>query len=121
MVSKRDTYLLIAILAWVICAGVAYIFALRTIDASFVDGRFFPVYGGSFYHASRILDVFQGSMENFHFDSNAYAPEGTWVTWPWLYDKTMAALVHVAFLVTGNDEQEYLLFNRIAKISGACP
>ena len=57
--------MVIAILAWAISAGVAYIFALRTIDASFVDGRFFPVYGDSFYHARRILDVFQGSMEYF--------------------------------------------------------
>ncbi|MFC1680177.1 hypothetical protein ACFL1S_00060 [Pseudomonadota bacterium] len=96
---------------WLVCGTVAYLVVFRTIDASMFDGRYYPVYGDSFYHARRILDVYHGAVENFHFDPRINAPDGMWVSWPWLYDTAMAYLLKAASSVPVQQSIEFILFS----------
>jgi len=100
-----------AIIIWLVCGTVGYLVVFQTISASLFEGRYYPVYGDSFYHASRIFDVYRGAIENFHFDPNLNAPEGIWVSWPWLYDTAMAYLVKTWHFLRPEQDIEYFLFS----------
>ena len=99
-----------AIVVWILGGTLAYMLALPSLNASYIDGMYFPVGMDSFYHARRIFDVYNGSLSNFQFDSLIYAPEGTWITWPWLYDTLMAYAAKAAVMIGAHNEK-YVVFS----------
>ncbi len=79
----------VLIILYILVATVACFMALQWLPASLVEGQYIPVGPDSFYHARRILDVI-GGMEFYQFDQTIHAPEGSLLTWPWVYDWLMA-------------------------------
>ena len=89
--SRQGALLLI----WVVASILAAIFALEMTHATYLDGVWHPVGNDSFYHARRILDAVDSPRGFYQFDDMIHAPEGSWLTWPWAYDWTIAKLVQV--------------------------
>lgn len=48
--------------------------------------RWFPLEQDSFFHARRILDAAKDLGAFYEFDPKIQAPEGAWLSYPWLYD-----------------------------------
>jgi asparagine N-glycosylation enzyme membrane subunit Stt3 len=84
--SRQAQYLII----WVIGSLIAALLALQLTSAAYVDGVWLPVGNDSFYHARRILDAAQLPGGLYQFDPSIHVPEGSWLTWPWAYDWSMA-------------------------------
>jgi hypothetical protein len=75
---------------WVIASLIAALLALQLTSASYVDGVWLPVGNDSFYHARRILDAVTLPGGLYQFDPAIHVPQGSWLTWPWAYDWSMA-------------------------------
>lgn len=84
--------------------AVAFTLALVWLPSTIVDGGgHVPMEFDSFYHARRIADS-AASSSLVEFDRSYYAPEGTWVSWPWAYDWTLARVASAAMAATGAKE-----------------
>lgn len=87
-------------LLWLAGGTASFLVALNWAPAVFVDGQILPTGHDSFYHARRILDAVNAPAGPFdglyQFDARIHVPEGSWVTWPWGYDFTMAAAIRAA-------------------------
>lgn len=74
-------------LIWLLGSVVVLAATLHRIPAVLVEGEFLPYGVDSFYHARRVLETMADPAGRlWEFDPRSYAPEGTWHTWPWLYD-----------------------------------
>jgi len=93
----------LASLLFLFASTLACLVALRWLPASLVDGKYIPVGPDSFYHARRILDAISGSGF-YQFDPKIHAPEGSMLTWPWLYDYFIAKLTSLILPMTGNKD-----------------
>ncbi len=80
-------------LVWILGAAAALVVGLAPLSAAFADGHYLPVSPDSFYHARRILGAVADPLSFFQFDPHMHVPEGSLVTWPWLYDWTMSLIV----------------------------
>jgi hypothetical protein len=88
-------------LIWLAGATIALISAFDWMAASYVGGEYVPVGHDSFYHARRILDAIADPSHFYQFDPLIHAPEGSWLVWPWAYDRGMAWLARLAMQITG--------------------
>jgi asparagine N-glycosylation enzyme membrane subunit Stt3 len=88
-------------LIWLAGGTLALLMALNWLPASQVGDEYVPVGQDSFYHARRILDAVPDPGAFYQFDPKIYAPEGSWVPWPWAYDLGMAWLVRAVMAITG--------------------
>lgn len=77
-------------LLWVVGALIMVIMALMPLQAAHLNGEYLPAHADAFYHARRILDVLMTGQPVVQFDSRIHVPEGSWITWPWAFDSTMA-------------------------------
>lgn len=94
-------------LAWLLTGSIAFGMALLWFPAAFVDGQYIPVGHDSFYHARRIVDAVGGNF--YQFDPRIHAPEGSWLTWPWAYDRVLAAIVSLFMALTGKTQPMAIL------------
>lgn len=84
-------WLLIGLLAAGVCS-------IKWAQAHLGD-EILPFGNDSFYHARRILDTVANPAAFYQFDPKIHAPEGSLLTWPWMYDYGMAWLVRAAMAV----------------------
>lgn len=82
-------------LAWLIVGTVGVFMAMNWATASFTGLEYLPAGNDSFYHARRILDAYLDHAAFYEFDPRIHVPEGSWITWPWLYDYTVARLLRI--------------------------
>jgi hypothetical protein len=75
---------------WVVGATIFVLSALTPLSASYLDGQYIPANPDAFYHARRILDVIMAGQPVQQFDPKIHVPDGSWITWPWAFDWTMA-------------------------------
>lgn len=76
--------------------AIAYAFAVLPRSTVFIDGSYLPYGVDAFYHAQRILDTALNGGGVQQFDASIHVPEGSWVSWPWAYDRLLAAFVQAA-------------------------
>lgn len=88
--------------AWLLIGTIGVFMAMNAVSASFLSGEYLPVGNDSFYHARRILDTVHDPSAFFEFDDRIHVPEGSWITWPWLFDYMMAMLVSGIAKLTGS-------------------
>ncbi len=83
--------------AAILIAGTVITWALAVLPTSaiFIDGSYLPFGVDAFYHAERILDVALNGGGVQQFDPRMHVPEGSWVPWPWAYDRLLATFVQV--------------------------
>jgi hypothetical protein len=63
------------------------------LSLTLANGEFVPGDHDSFYHARRILHAVAHWPALYQFDALIHAPEGSWLTWPWGFDFTLALIV----------------------------
>lgn len=80
-------------LVWLLCGAGAFALAMLIAPITFSQGELVPMGPDSFYHARRILDTVADPSAFYQFDARIHAPEGSWLTWPWGYDWSVAMLV----------------------------
>ena len=74
-------------LIWLLGSTVVLAVVIYHVPAIRVDGEFIPWGVDSFYHARRVLETLADPAHRlWEFDQRSYVPDGTWHTWPWLYD-----------------------------------
>ena len=95
-------------LIWLVASTVTLVVTLQMAAASFLGGRYLPVGHDAFYHGRRVLDAVE-SGRVMQFDPLIHAPEGDWVTWPWLYDSSLAWLTRVLAAMTGGNPESVLM------------
>jgi len=81
------------IIIWVVSSLLAAALGLEFTHSTYLDGVWHPVSNDSFYHARRILDAVSSERGFYQFDEMIHAPEGSWLTWPWAYDWSMAQFI----------------------------
>ena len=81
------------LLLWAFASGLAFICALYLLSLTLANGEFVPGDHDSFYHARRILHAVTHWPALYQFDALIHAPEGSWLTWPWGFDFTLALIV----------------------------
>ncbi len=79
-------------LLWIVGAMIMVMFGLMLAGTSYVNGEYIPANADAFYHARRILDVVLAGHPVQQFDPKIHVPEGSWITWPWAYDWSMAQI-----------------------------
>lgn len=79
-------------LLWIVGATIMVMFGLMLNNTSYFNGEYIPANGDAFYHARRILDVVLTGQPLLQFDPKIHVPEGSWITWPWAYDWSMAQI-----------------------------
>lgn len=72
---------------------IAWALAVLPKSAVFIDGGYLPFGVDAFYHAERILDAALTSGGVQQFDPRMHVPEGSWIPWPWGFDRLLATLV----------------------------
>jgi hypothetical protein len=82
-------------LAWLLIGTIGVFIAMNWASASFTGADYLPAGNDSFYHARRILDTWQDPGAFFEFDPRIHVPEGSWITWPWLYDYSVARVLRI--------------------------
>lgn len=82
------------IIIFFVTGTIACFISLSWLSAAYVDGQYIPLGPDSFYHASRILDSIN-NREFYQFDPKIHAPEGSLLTWPWVYDFTIFKFTEV--------------------------
>jgi hypothetical protein len=93
-----------AALTWLIIivgSGLALYMNLKWMPGVLVDNAYLPLSHDSFYHARRILDAIADPGRFYQFDPLIHAPEGSWLTWPWAYDRMMAWLARAGMSLFG--------------------
>ena len=96
---------------------VSYAFAIIAIDAVIVDGDILPFGNDAFYHARRILDAATGHAGLQQFDPLMHMPEGSWVSWPWAYDRLLASIVQLGmWLSPATEPMKILIYVPVAWI-----
>lgn len=80
-----------------LCGALTIWMLLRCLPATLDGQQYVPVGPDSFYHGVRIFGVAAG-RPLLQFDPGMYAPEGTWISWPWAYDLMLGRLL----AATGN-------------------
>lgn len=81
------------LLAWLAAGLLAAWWIAGWASASLVDGGAVPVGYDAFYHARRIIDAAAPGAHLVEFETRMHYPEGSWITWPWLYDWALAQLL----------------------------
>ncbi len=95
-------------LIWLVASVVTLVVTLQMATASFLGGRYLPVGHDAFYHGRRVLNaVVSGRV--MQFDPLMHAPDGDWVTWPWLYDSVLAWLTRLLADLTGGNPETVLM------------
>jgi hypothetical protein len=84
--------------------AVAFALAMVWLPSARVDGGFVPMEFDSFYHARRIADSVLSPSSFLEYDRRNYAPEGTWISWPWAFDWTLARIASAGMAVTDADD-----------------
>jgi hypothetical protein len=82
-------------LLWICASFVAIAIGLLPVSAVLIDGQYVPVGPDSFYHARRILDFVADPSGFYQFDAHMHVPEGSVITWPWMYDYTMGLVTRL--------------------------
>jgi hypothetical protein len=80
-------------LIWLLGSAITFALCMKDAAITFSGGDFTPVGPDSFYHAQRILGAVSDPGSYYQFDAKIHAPEGSWLTWPWAYDLSVAWLV----------------------------
>jgi hypothetical protein len=86
---------------WLVAASLAFILCMYDMAGALINGDFIPSDHDSFYHARRIIDAVPDLSGFYQFDPRIHAPEGSWITWPWGFDFTMAVITKLAMAITG--------------------
>jgi len=89
------------ILLWFLCAVIAVLVCTMQLPSAHVKGEWVPVGNDSFYHARRILDTAANPSAFYEYDTKIHAPEGSLLTWPWVYDYTMGWITRLGMKATG--------------------
>lgn len=97
------------VLLWLATGALGAILCMYEVSGALVHGEFIPADQDSFYHARRILDAIPAPLEMYQFDPRIHSPEGSWITWPWAYDMSMAAIGHFYVSLTGSPQPLSLL------------
>lgn len=96
---------------------IACAFAVLPKSAVFIDGSYLPYGVDAFYHAQRILDAALGGGGVQQFDTSMHVPQGSWVSWPWGYDRLLATLVQIAIWFDADlDPMQVLVYAPVAWI-----
>jgi hypothetical protein len=82
-------------ITWLLVGTVGVFVAMNWATASFTGYEYLPAGNDSFYHARRILDTYADPSSFYEFDPRIHVPEGSWVTWPWLYDYALGRLLRL--------------------------
>jgi hypothetical protein len=82
-------------ITWLLVGTVGVFVAMNWATASFTGYEYLPAGNDSFYHARRILDTYADPSSFYEFDSRIHVPEGSWITWPWLYDYALGRLLRL--------------------------
>lgn len=113
--KTRPTAGFINIIFWMVTATLATFMALNTIGWSYTPEGYVPAGNDSFYHARRITDTIADPSAFFEFDNRIHVPEGSWITWPWAYDYSVALIGRTAMALTGiTDPMRILAYVPIA-------
>lgn len=105
--------------AVILMAGtaLAVAFAVLSKSAVIVDGNFLPYGVDAFYHAQRVLHAAMNDGVVQQFDPAMHVPEGSWVPWPWGFDRLLVAIVQTAaWLSPGVDPMRILIYVPVAWI-----
>ncbi|MFO1436489.1 MAG: hypothetical protein U1F34_09140 [Gammaproteobacteria bacterium] len=89
------------VVLWLSTASLAFILCMYDMAGALINGEFIPSDHDSFYHARRIIDAIPDLSKFYQFDPRIHAPEGSWITWPWGYDFTVAAVTKLLMSITG--------------------
>ncbi|MDJ0916527.1 MAG: hypothetical protein QNJ05_02110 [Woeseiaceae bacterium] len=81
------------VVIWAIATSITMLIACLNMPSVFTPMGIVPFGNDAFYHASRILDTAIGERGFYQFDAMMHVPEGSWVSWPWAYDRLLAGLV----------------------------
>lgn len=100
---------IVPVFVWAAGAAIAIGSAWLWADIVFVDGGAIPVGADAFYHARRILDTVADPAAFYEFDSRIHAPEGSWLTWPWGFDRLIALLTNTGMAISGNEDSARVL------------
>ena len=98
-----------AIIVWMTGAVIVAITTWLWADIVFVADDYIPVGADAFYHARRILDSVADPSAFYEFDAKIHAPEGSWLTWPWGFDRLMAILTTLGLFISGADAGQVLM------------
>lgn len=91
--------------------ALAFSLAMVWLPATSAGGGHVPMEFDSFYHARRIADAVRSPSSFLEFDPRNYAPEGTWISWPWAWDWSLARLASAGMAATGaRDPMDVLVF-----------
>ena len=97
-------------LIWLLGSTVVLAVVIYHIPAIRVDGEFIPWGVDSFYHARRVLETLADPAHRlWEFDPRSYAPDGTWHTWPWLYDWLLVQVARLGMAASGTDDPMAIL------------
>jgi hypothetical protein len=99
--------------AAILMAGttLTWAFAVLAKSAVIVDGNYLPYGVDSFYHAQRVLHAAMSDGVVQQFDPTMHLPEGSWVPWPWGFDRLLVAIVQTAaWLNPGVDPMRVLIY-----------
>jgi hypothetical protein len=91
-------------LIWIVATIAGLLIDVAPIKASLIDHHYVPVGADSFYHARRILDAVPDPSAFYQFDTRTHVPEGSLITWPWLYDYSMALVTRGALALGLSDD-----------------
>lgn len=89
-------------LIWLLGGTIALLAALNWSPSVFYEGDVLPTGHDSWYHARRILDAVASPSDIAQFDPRIYAPEGSWIPWPWGYGYLMAWIGYIAVSINEN-------------------
>jgi asparagine N-glycosylation enzyme membrane subunit Stt3 len=78
--------------------------------SAYVNGEYIPQNADAFYHARRILDAVMTGHPVIQFDPRMHVPQGSWITWPWAYDQTMAWIVSLFGPYSTQQQAAHVLF-----------
>lgn len=93
-----------AALSVVIGCGLALYATLKWMPVVHVGDVYLPVSHDSFYHARRILDAVADPSAYYQFDPRIHMPDGSWLPWPWAYDRIMAWMTRFGMWLTGTQD-----------------
>jgi hypothetical protein len=92
------------VLSVVIGCGLALYATLKWMPVVHVGDVYLPVSHDSFYHARRILDAVADPSAYYQFDPRIHVPDGSWLPWPWAYDRIMAWMTRFGMWLTGTQD-----------------
>lgn len=97
-------------LVYLVPTVCAYLFCLLWTAGSVVDEELYvPMGPDGFLHARRILDTYENPENFYEWDTKSFAPDGAYISWPWVYDYTIARVLRLV-VPEGENPMKTLVF-----------